>query len=76
MTDYSKHNQLTCFHDRISLVYLKNSTSIRCVQCKGVLGEYRNDIPEAVNYDKLIYRRLYVFGSVWNLSDKDLKKWI
>lgn len=68
-------NQLTCFHKIIHLVYLKNSTSIRCKSCKGVLGEYRNDIPENSNFDKLIYRRLYVIPPIWKLSDKELSVW-
>ena len=47
-------SEITCVHKLIHLVYLKNSTSIRCNSCKGALGEYRNDIPEAANIDALI----------------------
>ena len=68
-------SQLTCVHKLIHLVYLKNSTSIRCKSCAGVLGEYRNDVPEAATLDKLIYRRLYIFGKPFTLTDKELAQW-
>ena len=68
-------DELTCMHRIIHLVYLKNSTSIRCKDCKGALGEYRNDIPEASNLDKMIYRRLYCFGTPFVLTDKELNQW-
>lgn len=68
-------SQLTCEHKLIHLVYLKNSTTIRCKKCTGDLGEYRNDVPEAANLDKLIYRRLYVFGVPHRLTDKELNQW-
>ena len=68
--------ELNCEHKIIHLVYLKNSTSIRCRDCKGALGEYRYDIPEATNYDKLILRRLYIFGPPFRLTDQELKEWV
>ena len=62
-------------HRTIHLEYLKNSTSIRCNECKGALGEYRNDIPEASNLDKMILRRIYCIPPVFKLTDAELSKW-
>lgn len=69
-------SNLFCKHNKITLFYLKNSTEVRCIKCKGVLTEFKNDVPEARNFDKLIARRLYVFGTVHKLSDETLKKWV
>jgi hypothetical protein len=43
--------------------------------CFGYLCQFRNDLPENRNFDKLIARRLYIFGDVYKLKDEQLKKW-
>jgi len=42
----------------------------------GYLTQFRNDLPEPQNFDKLIARRLYVFGEVFELKDEQLRRWV
>ena len=73
----SVFDQFSCQHPTIELHQLSesNTTYINCKKCQGYLSEFRNDIPEKMNFDKLIAKRLYIFGDVYELTEEQKKKW-
>lgn len=69
-------DNLFCDHSKIKLSKSEKYTYINCVKCFGYLCQFRNDLPEHQNLDRLIARKMYIFGPRYELSDQQLKKWV
>ena len=76
MIDDTTRSRFFCNHAKIRQVHATNSMSLVCLKCKGTLTEFRTDIEEAKNFDKMIARRLYVFGAIHKLTEEKLKRWV
>jgi len=71
-----KSDPLYCLHSKIKVSYTERTTYIHCAKCFGYITQFRRDIPDSQNFDKLLARRLYIFGDVYELKEEQLRRWV